>query len=558
MKKPFRNFLLLLLLLSACRAAPTPTPTVPPTTIPPPTAAAPTAPATPTPVAGNPFSGIENAPWWNDAVFYEVFVRSFYDSDGDGVGDLNGLIAKLDYLNDGDPATQDDLGVTGLWLMPIMQSPSYHGYDVVDYYTVDDEYGTNEDFKRLMDEAHRRGIRVIVDLVLNHTSAQHPWFQDARTGAEAEYRDWYVWSDRPGSATGWHADATGSYFGIFWDQMPDLNYENPAVTAEMQRVVRFWLADMGVDGFRLDAIKHLIEDGATLENTPATHAWFEQNFFPFYKSIAPDALTVAEVWSSTDLVVPYIGDEVDLAFDFDLASAFLEAAGSGSTLSLEYAAGNTAGYPAGQFATFLANHDQTRTRSQLLTDAQAEVAATLHLTFPGVPFIYYGEEIGMQGGKPDEDIRRPMQWTDEGGFSSGAPWRDYFGDQAERNVAAQQTEAGSLWQHYRALIALRAAHPALRMGAWLPVKDDHRRVYSFVRVTDEETLLVLVNLSQEPVTEYTLTLTEGPFQAGIQPTLLLGTGETSAPTANARGGFAAYRPVEALPAYGSVIIQYRP
>ncbi len=558
MKKPFRNFLLLLLLLSACRA--TLAPTVTPTTAPPPTVAPPTMPPTPTPtpVEANSFSGIENAPWWNDAVFYEVFVRSFYDSDSDGVGDLDGLIEKLDYLNDGDPATQDDLGVTGIWLMPVAQSPSYHGYDVVDYYKIDDEYGTNEDFKRLMDEAHQRGIRVIVDLVLNHTSAQHPWFQDARTGPDAEHRDWYVWDDQPGGAKGWHTDSAGYYYGYFWDQMPDLNYENPAVTAEMQNVVRFWLEDMDVDGFRLDAIKYLIEDGKTLENTPATHTWFEQQFFPFYKEIAPDAMTVAEVWSSTDLVIPYIGDEVDLAFDFDLASAFLEAAGSGSTLSLEYAAGNTASYPPGQFATFLANHDQTRTRSQLLTDAQARVAATLHLTFPGVPFIYYGEEIGMQGGKPDEDIRRPMQWTSEGGFSNGAPWRDYFGDQAERNVAAQQAEADSLWQHYRALVALRAAHPALRIGAWLPVKDDHRRVYSFVRATADEVILVVLNLGQQPVTDYTLTLEEGPFQEGLPPTLLMGAGEVRAPQVTARGGFTAYRPVESLPEFSGVILQYQP
>lgn len=554
MKKIAQTLVLFGLLLSACRA--TPTRPAAPATVPPPQAAPPT--AAPIVAERDQIPALTDAPWWNDAVFYEVFVRSFYDSDGDGVGDLNGLIEKLDYLNDGDPTTQDDLGVTAIWLMPIMQSPSYHGYDVVDYYTVDDEYGTNADFKRLMDEAHQRGIRVIVDMVLNHTSAQHPWFKDARSEAGAAHRNWYVWSEKPG-AKGWHSDTSGYYYGIFWDQMPDLNYENPAVTTEMQNVVRFWLEDMGVDGFRLDAIKHLIEEGATTENTPSTHVWFEQEFFPFYKALAPDALTVGEVWSSTEEVAEYIGDEVDLAFEFDMASAFLEAAGSGSTLSLEYAIGNAAaGYPPGQFATFLANHDQTRTRSQLLNDAQAQVAATLQLTFPGVPFIYYGEEIGMQGGKPDENIRRPLQWTAEGGFSSSAPWNNYFGDQVERNVAAQQQDAGSLWQHYHTLIALRAAHPALRGGSWLAVQDDHRRVYSFARAAEEDVILVVVNLSQEPITEYTLTLAEGPFQAGMVPALLLGAGDVSAPVINAQGGFDAYRPVESVAAYGSVMIQYRP
>jgi len=164
----------------------------------------------------------------------------------------------------------------------------------------------------------------------------------------------------------------------------------------------------------------------------------------------------------------------------------------------------------------------------------------------------------MQGGKPDEDIRRPMQWTADGGFSSGTPWRDYFGDQTERNVAGQQQETGSLWQHYHTLIALRTAHPALRVGDWLPVTDNHRRIYSFVRATTDEVILVLVNLGQQPVTDYALTLAEGPFKAGVQPTLLMGAGNLTAPQVNAQGGFDAYRPVETLPEFSSVILQYQP
>jgi len=242
--------------------------------------------------------------WWNDSVFYEIFVHSFYDSDGDGIGDLNGLVEKLDYLNDGDPATTDDLGITGLWLMPIAQSPSYHGYDVADYCAVDDEYGTNEDFRRLVDEVHRRGIRVIIDLVLNHTSSKHPWFQSARDDVNSPYRDFYIWSEQdpgykgPWGAQAWHRSATGYYYGVFWEGMPDLNYDNPAVTAEMEEVIRFWLEDMGADGFRLDAVKHLIEEDRSQENTPATHEWL-RGFYVFYKETNPDAMTVGEVWSST-------------------------------------------------------------------------------------------------------------------------------------------------------------------------------------------------------------------------------------------------------------------
>jgi glycosidase len=493
--------------------------------------------------------------WWNDAVFYEVFVRSFYDSDGDGVGDIDGLIEKLDYLNDGDPATTDDLGVTGIWLMPVAQSPSYHGYDVVDYYRIDDEYGTNEDFLRLVEQAHARGIRVIVDLVLNHTSSQHPWFQEALDPA-SERRDWYVWADGQPQGDGWHAGGGGHYYGYFWDQMPDLNYENPAVTEAMQDVIRFWLEDMGVDGFRLDAIKHLIEDGPVIENTPATHAWL-QEFHTFYKSVDPDAMTVGEVWSTTDVVAAYVGAEVDVAFEFDLANAILESAVGGRKASVERRQQAVVdAYPPGQFATFLANHDQNRARSRLSNDEQAKLAATLQLTFPGVPFIYYGEEIGMQGSKPDENIRRPMQWGPDGGFTTGEPWRAYYEDYAERHVAGQDDAPDSLLNHYRALIHLRSAHAALRTGDWQLVETDQRSVYAFLRSDDEEIILVLVNLGRNPVDEYVLTLPAGPLGDGLRPTLLMGVGEPTAPSVNESGGFDAYRPIDVLPPYSSFVIQF--
>ncbi len=542
-------------------ATPRPTPTAPPTvpvTVVP-AAAREAVPVSPVGMDGVLVKGTDGYPWWNDTVFYEIFVRSFYDSDGDGVGDLQGLIEKLDYLNDGDPATDDDLGVTGLWLMPIMQSPSYHGYDVTDYYRVDEEYGTNEDFKRLMAEAHARGMRVIVDMVLNHTSSQHPWFLEARSDPNADKRDWYVWADKP-DLRGWYKTPNGYYFALFWEGMPDLNYENPAVTEEMRRVIRFWLEEMGVDGFRLDAIKHLIEEGEQVENTPATHAWLE-GFHDFYKRIKPDALTVGEVWNSTDVIVPYIGEELDLAFEFDLADATLKSAFSGRRGAVLLAQERVIeAYPPGQFATFLANHDQTRTRSRLLNDGQAKVAASLQLAFAGVPFVYYGEEIGMQGTKPDENIRRPMQWTAEGGFTTGTPWRGYYEDVAERNVAAQRDDPRSLWRHYQALIRLRNEHEALRIGSWQRVEASHRAIYSFVRASDEEVVLVVVNLSGQPVTGYSLTLAQGPFTVDMRPALLMGGGggPLYAPVVNADGGFGPYRPVESLAPYGTCIVQFVP
>lgn len=503
-------------------------------------------------------TGTGGYPWWNDTVFYEIFVRSFYDSDGDGIGDFRGLIEKLDYLNDGDPTTTDDLGITGIWLMPINPSPSYHGYDVVDYYDVNPEYGTLEDFHALLEAAHARGIRVIIDLVLNHTSTQHPWFQESRDPNSLR-RDWYLWSDTRPTGSGWHRDSSGAYYyGIFWDQMPDLNYENPAVTAEMQKVIRFWLEDVGVDGFRLDAIKHLIEENGVLENTPGTLAWFE-DFYGFYKGIAPEAFTVGEVWSSTDKVTQYVGDKVDVAFEFELADAMIKTAFNARPGAVRLAQETVnASYPPGQFATFLANHDQPRTRSRLMNDEQAKVAATLQLTFGGVPFVYYGEELGMMGAKPDENIRRPMQWTAEGGFSTGRPWRDYYEDYRERHVAGQNADPNSLLNHYRTLIGLRYRHEALRIGAWLPVEADRTPVYSTLRYTENELLLTLVNLSNQPVDDYSLTLARGPFVPGMQPAFLLGSGTLFAPPVNAAGGFAPYRPVDVLPPYGSVVLQFLP
>ncbi len=552
----FALLLVALTLLAGC------TPAAPPATAPTAApAAAPSPSAEPTPAATVP---VATAPWWNDAVFYEVFVRSFYDSDGNGVGNLPGLVEKLDYLNDGDPATTTDLGVTGIWLMPIAQSPSYHGYDVVDYKAVDDEYGTAEDFTRLIEEAHKRGIKVIIDLVMNHTSSLHPWFMES-INPNSPKHDWYVWSADP-VGPGWHdAGKSEKYYGYFGGHMPDLNYNNPAVTEAMFDVVRFWLEDMHVDGFRLDAIKYIAEEGRTIEHAPATFAWLLK-FHKFYKGIKPDALAVGEVWAETMIAEYYVPDKVDIAFEFSLADAMIQSAQVGDRARVERAQSNVnKTYPPGQFATFLANHDQDRTRSRMTVEQQAFVAASLQLLYPGVPFIYYGEEIGMMGKKPDEDIRRPMQRTAKGGFTTGTPWRAYYDDVAERNVANQGDDPASLLNHYRGLIRLRNTYPALRTGDWRLVTAPKEKpsLHAFMRTLGEERFLVLINLGDEPVTDYQLSLeSEAGAAAAAKPVkaeLVFGpAGAAGDIPAIQTSGFTGYQPIPTLPAYSTFVIRFAP
>ena len=504
--------------------------------------------------------------WWNDTVFYEVFLRSFKDSNGDGIGDINGLIEKLDYLNDGDPSTTTDLGVTGLWLMPIMDSPSYHGYDVVDFYTVETDYGSNEDFKRLMDEAHKRGIRIVIDLVINHTSTQSEWFKAADAG-DPNYRDWYIWAEKdpgylgPWGAQAWHAGKNGYYYAMFWSQMPDLNLNNPTVTDEVNKIISYWLKDMGADGFRLDAVKHYIEQGRSQQNTPATHAWLK-NFYQYYKSVNPEAFTVGETWTSPDNSAKYVGDEVDASFEFDLSKAIMNSANGPSASTLSTQMQTTLDlYLEGQYAVFLTNHDQDRSMNVLQDDKKAKLAAAMLLTSPGVPFIYYGEEIGMTGTKPDEDIRRPMQWTGDSasvGFSTGKPWRDPSSDYPTVNVANETSDPNSLLSYYRDLIHLRNDHSALRTGHTIVVDSGNRSVYALLRYDDNEAILILANADTNPITDYSLNLASGPFSGTLNAASILGLQNPSAPQVNAEGGFSGYLPFTEIPAQSAIIIQLEP
>lgn len=457
--------------------------------------------------------------WWDDRTFYEIFVRSFADSDGDGIGDLRGVIDKLDHLNDGDPATNTDLGVTAIWLMPIFSSPSYHGYDVTDYRSVDPEYGTTEDLKELLAQAHERGINVILDLPLNHTSTAHPWFQSSRTGRGA-HADWYVWRDGTSQETGpwgqqvWHVDGRRSYLGVFWEGMPDLNLRNAAVTAEIQDTARYWL-DVGVDGFRLDGAQHLVEEDGVYANTAANKEWLT-GFNAFVKSVRADALLVGEIWSNSDVSSAYVPDQVDIAFDFDSADAASSMASSGYADSLLSAAErHLRRYPDWQVGVFSDNHDRDRLASLAGDDpGRLRLIATWLLTAPGVPFVYYGQEIGLPGQKPDEQIRTPLPWSGEGpaaGFSTGIAWEPLQPGWEQRNIAAQQADPGSLWSQYSQLISVRNASPALRRGDFTSI-DVPDPGFAYVRSLDDEHVLVVGNASGEPLTGLTVTLPAGTPQ----------------------------------------------
>jgi alpha-amylase len=497
--------------------------------------------------------------WWDSAVCYEIFVRSFRDSNGDGVGDLNGLIANLDYVNDGDPASQKDLGANCVWLMPIMESPSYHGYDTTDYYKVDQEYGSNDDFKRLVDEAHKRGIKIVLDLVLNHSSNQHPWFKDASSNPGSPYRDWFIWSPTdpgykaPWGSQVWHKSPAGSefYYGLFSDTQPDLNYRNPAVTAEAQKISAFWLNDMGADGYRLDAIKHLIEDGTVQENTPETHAWL-RGYRAFLEQQAPGRLTVGEIFDATPKVLePYYPDQLDMYFIFDIGPRIIAAANSGNGRPYLSAANRVNSDIAFErWAPFLTNHDQNRVMGLLGDMGKAKIAATALLTLPGLPFLYYGEEIGMVGAKPDPQIRTPMQWSAEGpggGFSTGTPWEPLQPDYTTVNVAAQEADAGSLLNLYRRLIHLHTQHPALATGDLTPLESSTNNAVAFLRQAGDETVLVVLNFDGDATSDAKLTLAQSALAAGtyrLEP--LLGDQPGAELTVGENGSVADYVPLPSL------------
>lgn len=495
-------------------------------------------------------------------VYYEVFVRSFYDSNGDGIGDLRGLTEKLDYLNDGNPDTHDDLGVGGIWLMPVNPSPSYHGYDITDYRNINPDYGTLEDMKKLVEEAHKRGIKVIMDLVVNHTSVKHPWFIQAAQDKNSKYRDWYVWAEDQGvapsgtSAAGsgnpWFERGGAHYLGTFWEGMPDLNYDNPEVRKEIEDVGQFWLK-LGVDGFRVDGAKHIYENLQS-DRSPATtaknEAWW-QEFRGSMNAVNKDAYMVGEVWEkSAAAIAPYLNDAFTSAFDFNLAENIISAVKQEKDNNLGFTLERTNQFymdkSGNKFvdAVFLTNHDQDRVMSQLGNDVNhAKMAAALLLTLPGNPFIYYGEEIGMQGVKPDEHIREPFAWSGSGKDKGQTTWEKATvsgTNLAAANVETQTGQKDSLLSTYRMLIGWRNELPALRDGDLKSVDTQNPAIVSFVRRSAQQSVLVLHNLSGQSQEVKLDSADTGAFASMIR---------------SSSGTASIHENIVMVPAYSTVVLQ---
>lgn len=501
--------------------------------------------------------------WWYNAVFYQIFVRSFYDSNADGIGDFNGITQKLDYLNDVDPTTTTDLGINAIWLMPIMDSPSEHGYNVRDFYAVNPQYGTMDDFKELLARAHERGMHVIIDFIIHNTSVEHPWFIQSKDPS-SPYRNWYIWSEvdpgwrGPWGQQVWYPLNNDYIYAYFWEGSPNLNLTNPEVTAELLKLTTFWLNDVGVDGFRLDAIGILIHEGSTQTNTPATHRWLK-DFHDYYKGLKSSAFTVGEIWDKNEVVIPYVQNgEIDLAFNFDLAFAIIRGLNeANASVIIEQVNKGRAMFPKGQYGIFSANHDMDRLLTQLNSDPQkAKAAASITLTLPGVPFIYYGEEIGLKGYAPDSGGRLPMQWSGEqnSGFSVTTAWLPPGEDFKTFNVQNEQGKPLSLLTHYQKLIALRNQSEVMRRGEVFTPGISHPEVYCTLSVLNGEAILVIVNLSDHPVTQYHLSLASSSLPAGqYSVTNLFGNPPAKNVTINVSGGFESYAPSNQVPSFGTLI-----
>ena len=444
---------------------------------------------------------------YNGRVFYEIFVRAFYDSDGDRIGDLQGVTQKLDYL--------EDLGVRGIWLMPITKATSYHGYDTEDYYAIDEDYGTIEDLKILLKEAHKREIKVVMDLVINHTSWEHPYFKEARENENSPYRDYYIWTKdmekklerSPMSTLAWAQNGNKDelYYAAFYEGMPDLNYDNPKVEEEMQQVAKYYL-DLGIDGFRLDAAKWIF-------NEKEKNIEFWNRFQEYVHSINEEAVLIGEVWDAPYNICEYAG-VLDSFFDFNLGGTLTNAINSRTLSNVVYTYQSIEEMYKEEdntfvLAPFLSNHDQTRVMNVLGEDVnKMKVAAAIYLNLPGTPYIYYGEELGMTGTKPDERIREPFLWssTDE---NQNTNWIDSTNPKEKVALDKQLEDKDSLYQWYKALINLRNEHKALSVGELEEVDTPTSKIFGMKRMYEEEEIYILASLSDQ---EESIELEEGIYK----------------------------------------------
>ena len=444
--------------------------------------------------------------WPHAGITYEIFIQSFYDTDGDGIGDINGVIEKLDHVK--------DLGANAIWFMPIMPSPSYHKYDVTDYKAIHPDYGTMDDFEKLIKEAHDRDIKVVIDMIINHTSDEHPWFQESKKGRDNPYRDYYVWAQADtiqdfldkkvvtldsDNIRQWHDPGNGKdyYYGFFTGDMPDLNFDNPKVREEIYEIGRFWLQEIGVDGLRLDAAKHIYPD----DRAEDSHEFWNE-FRTEMEKIKPDVYLVGEVYDMKEVVAPYLTG-LPALFNFDFHYTLLDAykKKNGKLLVnkqhdiLDFYQGITEDFID---ATISSNHDQPRLLNELggHPDKQKQAIAIL-MTMPGAPYLYYGEEIGMLGQKPDPNIREPYLWEEFLKDNGRTSWIEpkFSTDNTVTPLSLQIEDPNSYFNHYKTVIKLRNSNPALAVGSLEPTGEKYPKpVMAFRRQVDGQELYVLHNI----------------------------------------------------------------
>lgn len=502
----------------------------------------------------------------NYRTYYELFVYSFYDSDGDGIGDLQGVLDKLDYLNDGDDTTDTDLGINGIWLMPVMPSTTYHKYDTTDYENIDPQYGTLDDFQKLLTACHDRGIRVILDLAMNHSSNRHPWFLQATEylknlpeGAEPDssecpYVDYYHFSREAQSGYAQVNGADWYYEARFWDGMPDLDLQNEAVRREFEQVADFWL-DMGVDGFRLDAVKEYVT--GSVEDNVEILSWFAD----YVHGKDPENYLVCECWTDQNTYAQYYASGVDSMFDFTFAdkSGIIANVVNGKASAASYAKNLEAEQtmyaqynPDYINAPFYTNHDMGRSAGYYAGEnsaAQTKLGNALNLLSGGSAFLYYGEELGMKGSGKDENKRAPMYWSKddkaEGMCKGPADMEDF--QMKFDSLEEQQEDPDSIYNYVKQAIRIRNQNPAIARGTTTYLEQySGEQCFALTRSYEDSTLLLLGNISAEPASVDLSGLTVGNTAA--EDLVLLGELYTGEGSAEREGT------VVTLPAYSILIL----
>ena len=484
----------------------------------------------------------------NDRVFYQVFVGSFSDSDGDGIGDLRGLIDRFDYLNDGDPNSGKSLGVEGIWLNPVFLSPSYHKYDTMDYYAIDHRFGTEADLRELIALCHERDVKIILDLVINHTSTHHYWFDQfcnahKNNDTSNPYYDFYTYANAPiGGRTFQQISGAKDYYECnFSGDMPELNFDNDAVRKGMVTLAKTYV-DMGVDGFRFDAAKYVYygEESRNVE--------FWDWYMAELRKIKPDIYSVAEVWDADTATFPYFSSTNCFNFTMSQQSGQIaKAAKGGSVSSLtyymeQYMEQIKEKSPNAMPVTFITNHDMDRAAGFLQPGfGHAQMAANLSILLPGSTFIYYGEEIGMLGSRgganTDANRRLAMLWGD-GDTVKDPAGANYKAEQLNGTVADQLGEADSLYNHYKKVIAIRKANPEIASGTFTPLDVPGSKAGGFLSTLNESSVAVFHNTTTEPVqidlTEFAdfpceaLTAFVGMGEATLEGNILTLAGQTTA------------------------------